>query len=279
MLPYNQSGKSVRLLVWPGTSATDGFSNGQAHWLILPVNPDVQIQRAIRTTATQTIQGAYVDNFGLGIGTLTLSGHTGWQYGVGQFSNVGTFRGTPVDGFGAAQALQYYIIQYYFDLQSQQAQQNPAVTMQYFSEIDEQWYDVIPTGPLAMPIRSHAKPYLYQFQAQFLILEDHNHLGAVPPLADPIDPLLVVSDYSLGLSGQSLMGVGNSGSPPGSALPPPGGIVIVQAGDTLWSIAAQYVSAPVTNAKIQAEVNAIAALNHLANPNFIYPGEQLKIPA
>ena len=285
--PHQQSGpgKFVQFLVWPGSNDTDGFHNSQAHMLILPVNPDTQVQRAIRTTATQTIQGAYVDDFGLGIGMLTVSGHTGWQIGIGQYNDHGGYTGIPIDGFTAAQALQYYIIQYYFDLEAQQARQNPAVTMQYFNTIDEQWYTLKPTGPLTVPIRSHSKPYLYQFQAQFYILEDHNHLGAVPPLADPIDPLLTVSDYSLGLSGQSLMGIGNSGtgasgsSPASQALPPPGGIWIVTAGQTLWGIATNYVNAPVTNGKIQAEVNAIAAINHLANPNFIYPGEKLKIPA
>ena len=39
-------------------------------------------------------------------------------------------------------------------------------------------------------------------------------------------------------------------------------------GDTLWGIAQRY----------RTTVPQIAALNHIANPNLIYPGQQLEIP-
>lgn len=274
VLPHAQAGKQIGLLVYPAEMNANGFHVPGGHYLVFPVNPDIQFQRAIRTTATQTIQGAWIDDFGLGIGQLTVTGHTGWAGIVGGYAENGG-PVTPCNGFEAFQHLWYDLIEYYFALESAQVQQPPAVTMQWFNNIDEQFFVVKPTNALQL-LRSKSKPYLYQYTLSFWVLYDHNHPGAVSPVADPIDPLIntrpdrSVSTLTLGPN------------PVSQALPPPGHVVTVQAGQTLWGIAAQWLTQqgqPTNNAAIATVVQAIAQANQLANPNLIYPGQQLTIPA
>jgi hypothetical protein len=273
--PYQQYGKQVGLLVFPANSNADGFKTPGSHYLVLPVNPNIQLTRPYRTTPTQTIQGAYVDDFGLGVALLTLSGHTGYWIGTGQY------QGQPVDGHGAYKALDEEIIQYYFLLESQQAKVQPAVTMQFFNNIDGQFLDLKPTQNFQLT-RSASKPFLYQFQATFIVLADH-HTEATTPVYDPIDPLLA---GGMSFPNPSLMPVSvsttttrpSSQSPSAQSAPAQSLKVIVKAGNTLWGIASQYVSPPATNAKINAEIQAIAHASHLANPNLIYPGQVLTVP-
>ncbi|MGH2536644.1 MAG: LysM peptidoglycan-binding domain-containing protein [Candidatus Promineifilaceae bacterium] len=67
-------------------------------------------------------------------------------------------------------------------------------------------------------------------------------------------------------AGQTLIIPGTAGEPP----PPTGGTTYtVQPGDTLSRIAARF----------GTTVQAIAVLNNLSNPNLIYPGQVLQIPA
>lgn len=56
------------------------------------------------------------------------------------------------------------------------------------------------------------------------------------------------------------------GTPPPT--PPPSGVYIVQPGDTLWSIARRF----------GTTVEAIAWVNGIINPNYIYVGQRLIIP-
>lgn len=271
--PHQQYAKRITLLTFPASNAADGFKTPGAHILTLPVNPDIQYVRPWRTTPTQTIQGVYVDDFGGGVPTLTLSGHTGYWGGVGEY------QGAPVDGFTAYNALNQGIIQYYFFLIQQQSATTPAVTLQYINDPDEEFLTLMPTQNFQL-LRSHSKPFLYQFQAQFIVLADH-HADSTIPLPDPIDPIL-------GGSTSSMLGSGPASATPAPrspaqapaahALPPPSRQTIVQSGQTLWAIAAQQLGTT-NNTAIEHAVNAIAQANHLANPNKIYVGEKLTIPA
>ncbi len=263
--PHAQAGKRCWILVWPGTPNQDGFHQPGAHWLYLPLNPDLQFTRAIRTTATQTIQGAYIDNFGLGIGQLTLTGHTGWQRGQGSYN------GQPVDGWEAYQALWYDIIDYYFALQSAQATQPPQVTMQFSNDVDALFLTVVPTSqpnPKTL-LRSKTKPYLYQYALSFYVVSDNNHPGAVSPIADPIDPLIQVSP-GLAIS-DTVVNLGPS--PVATALPGQALHYTVQAGDTLSGIAVKFGAQ-----NLIAAENAIAQASGVANVNLIWAGQVLTIP-
>lgn len=271
--PHQQYGKQVTFLTFPAYPNADGFKTPGNHVLVLPVNPDITDVKPWRTTPTQTIQGVYTDNFGGGVRMLSVSGHTGYWRGVG------LYQGQPVDGFTAYNALNDEIIQYYFDLIEEDGTTEPAVTLQYINDIDEQFYDLMPTQNFQL-LRSHSKPFLYQFQAQFIVLADH-HQGSTIPVPDPIDPLLGGSTTIPGLTITTTTTPAPRSpaqAPSATALPPPARKVVVQAGQTLWAIASQQLQTT-NNTAIQKAVNAIAAANHLANPNKIYVGQVLIIPA
>jgi hypothetical protein len=59
----------------------DGFGNYDH--MTLPINPE-ELTRTepSRTAVTQTLDGAFVDSFGRGLTTLTISGNTGWGQGA-----------------------------------------------------------------------------------------------------------------------------------------------------------------------------------------------------
>src|SRR5258707_14379592 len=64
---------------------SDGIT-GQKIGISLAIRPeDLTRPEPSRMSATQTFGGAWVDNFGPGLGTLQISGHTGWreQPGIG----------------------------------------------------------------------------------------------------------------------------------------------------------------------------------------------------
>lgn len=264
--PYNQSGQQVGLLTYPGPVSADGFSYGSAaHYLVLPVNPDIQITPILRTTATQTIGGVYIDNFGVGVANLTMSSHTGWQVGAGSYQRQ------PIDGKGAFDHLWVDIIFYYFDcLNTQTAVWPPQTTLQFFNNIDGQFLSLVPTGQ-PQRVRNHAKPYLYQYNVTFIVAYDLNHSTATNPVPTPLDPLIQ-------LTGPTAPTGGTGGSTPPGGTPTTIHRVTVQATpplDTVWGLCAQFVSG---NAAIAQLVQATVALNHLGNPNFVIPGETLSIP-
>lgn len=273
--PRATQGKLCWLSVLP-TGSTGPRRGGGVHTLYLPLNPDLQVTRAIRTTPTQTIEGAWVDNFGLGIGTLTLSGHTGWA------SNGGRYNGQPVNGYDAYVALWYDIVEYYFALQSQQATTTPTVVMQFGNDPDGWFFDVMPTSspqPFSVQ-RTKTKPLLYQYTLSLIVLRDNNHPGAVAPLADPIDPLIQVNPTAAVTHTVVGLGTppGHGASPVQQQLPARTQTVQVTAGATLWSIAAQYLPPGASGAQIAAAVQAIATANQVANANLIYVGQKLTIP-
>jgi hypothetical protein len=219
-----------------------------------------------------------VDNFGLGIGTLTLSGHTGWA------SAGGSYNGQPVNGAQAFDHLWYDIVEYYFALQSQQATTTPQVTMQFGNDMDGWYFDVLPTSspqPFS-EMRSKTQPLLEQFTLSLLVLRDNRHPGAVSPLADPIDPLIQTAPATAprGAIGPTPPTPGHTPtpSPVHTALPARSQVVTVTAGQTVWGIAQAYLSPPQTAARTAAAVQAIAQANQLANPNLIYVGQTLTIP-
>lgn len=63
------------------------FSSGNL--LIRP--EDLTRTEPSRLSVTQTFGGAWADNFGRGVGTLTISGHTGWGQG-NRFSGFDEFQ-------------------------------------------------------------------------------------------------------------------------------------------------------------------------------------------
>jgi nucleoid-associated protein YgaU len=67
-----------------------------------------------------------------------------------------------------------------------------------------------------------------------------------------------------------------------AAVPPTGDVYVVQAGDSLWSIAARLLGPGATSGRIAQEVNRLWDLNavriHSGRPELIQPGERLRLP-
>jgi LysM repeat protein len=78
-----------------------------------------------------------------------------------------------------------------------------------------------------------------------------------------------IADPNLIFAGQVLQVSGTAGAGPSTSISSPhGGTYTVRPGDTLGALAARY----------GTTVAALAAANHIANPNFIFVGEVLTIP-
>lgn len=273
--PYLPTGQQIEIAVYPGPSRQ---AAGQAlHALVLPANVEtLQAPHPMRTTLTQTITGAYIDNFGAGIPILQLSGHTGWQVWQSGPIPPGRYNGAPVNGFAAFQHLYYDIILYYFLLCSYQGSQQPNVRCEIVNAIDDNFWVVVPTGEFT-PLRNKARPLLYQWSASFIVLQDLAHaIVFQPPIPNPIDPL--VTTQGSGPPPPSPQYIG--GSPPArdpshapaaQAQPPTTIAYTVQPGDTLWAIAQRFYGNG-------AQYRVIAQFNHLADPNLIFPGQVLHIP-
>lgn len=260
--PQWKPDRQIALRVFPGPSAAQAGS--QTHTLVLPFVETWQLQWPIRTTATQTIVRAYIDDFGLGVPTLQLSGHTGWHVTYGQYN------GQPVDGYQAFHHLYYDIVLYYFDLEAQQGSQQPDVTCEVLNALDQLHYRVKPTQQFQV-VRSKSRPLLYQWSLSFIVLEDLAAPDAFTPIPSPVDPLLPTTGGAASTPG------GGSPRDPGQAPPaqaqtPPAQHYTVESGDTLWGIALKFYGNG-------ADYPVIARANHLANPNLIFPGQVLTIPA
>jgi resuscitation-promoting factor RpfA len=65
------------------------------------------------------------------------------------------------------------------------------------------------------------------------------------------------------------------------AVPPAGDAYVVQAGDSLWSIAARLLGPDATSGRIAREVDRLWDLNaariHSGRPELIQPGERLQL--
>jgi LysM repeat protein len=124
---------------------------------------------------------------------------------------------------------------------------------------------VVPTSVGTTPA---ANPGTYTVQRGDWIYALARRFGvSVPSLlaANPgINPNFVYPGLVLNIPGGSSPGP----VPPGPVPPGPGGTYVVRLGDTLFLIAVRF----------HTTIYAIQIANHLANPNFIYPGQTLILP-
>lgn len=124
---------------------------------------DLTRQEPTRTNVQQTIGGAWLDNFGVGLSTISIQGHTGW-------------RGTQfVDGGELFRNLREKIFLRWHDLRESQqnAGQDPdaSVEMLFLDDLNDIHVVVAPSAPFTLR-RSRARPLLYQYGMQFTVLRD-----------------------------------------------------------------------------------------------------------
>lgn len=124
---------------------------------------DLSRMEPTRTSPQQTIGGAWLDNFGLGLSTISIQGHTGW-------------RGTQfVDGADLFKNLRENIFLRWHELREaqQNAGQDPdaSVEMLFLDDLNNIHVVVAPSAPFTLR-RSRSRPLLYQYGMQFTVLRD-----------------------------------------------------------------------------------------------------------
>jgi len=234
--------------------------------LVLPVNPDQQLTQDYRVTAVQTLSGIYTDDFGIGISQIQLSGTTAFSVGQGRFN------GQPVDGDTAAKNLYLNILNYYF----QREENVPGTTiMEIFDDAFGRAWQVKPIGQLQLT-RSSSSPLTLNYSQTFIILKDY--LTNAPQTKTP-DPIKAIWQTTTSVQSQTKKNVSQATNKAKTVKQTKDFQYTVQSGDTLWAIAARYLPKQATPSQIQNLVNQITSVNRLRNPNLIFVGERLTIPA
>lgn len=231
-----------------------------AHSLQLPLNPDMSLSHDLRVTILQGPRTINVENYGLGVPTLTLSGTTAWQ------SPYGRYQGQPVNGEAAARHLYRDILQFFF--------QNPKNSLMIYSDVTEEAWDVVPTGAIQLQ-RTSQQPLLVYYTQQFIVLRDLITGYLSQPINDPLTQTLGSSKGRTGAATSTAQGSANTAQ---GVRVKATTVYVVQSGDTLWSIAQLFLPQGASNAKIQTAVDEIAQKNRLSNPSLIFPDERLTIP-
>lgn len=234
--------------------------------LVLPVNPDQNFTQDYRVTVVQTISGIYTDDFGIGISNLQLSGTSGFR------ALQGKFNGNPVDGNTAIFNLNKNIINYYF---TREANIKGSTVMTIYDDSFGRAWQVKPIQQLQLQ-RVSSAPLVVNYSCSFVVLKDFQM--NLPNIHIP-DPIQAVWQTKKSVQQQSQSRVASASTLATSVKQTPTPVYEVQNGDSLWAIAKMYLPTNATNIQIQALVDKITSTNGLRNPNLIFKGEVLKIPA
>lgn len=234
-----------------------------SHILVLPANPDQQVSRDMRVTVVQTQDGIYTDDFGLGIQTLILSGTTAWN------SPQGKYNGQHVDGNAALKHLYYDIIEYYFEQESVHP-----MTLRIYDDAAGQAWEVKPIGQPTLK-RSSVNPTTAFYTLELVVLRDL--LSANAPVKTP-DPVVHTFSTPQKIQTHAKTKTHHASQTLTRIKQTPDRVYVVQSGDSLWTIAQKFIPAASTPTQVQTFVGEMVRLNHLSNPNLIFPGEKLRIP-
>lgn len=135
------------------------------HTLIL--NPQDFTQREpVRMQVVQTIEGAYVDDFGRGLPKVTISGHTGWR-----LKKMLDGKGL-LDGWTAFKALRNDIFRFYTEARDETRSfiHNPDYELQWYNWGEGEYYAIQPEEFQLQ--RSASNPLLYQYSFPFTCIRD-----------------------------------------------------------------------------------------------------------
>ena len=234
--------------------------------LAFPANPDTQRSINVRTTVVQTVSGIFTDEFGEGIQTINLSGNSAWN------SLKGKYNGAQVDGNTAMKHLEMDIVRYYLA----NIEKNPKITMKLYDDVRQQAWQVKPIGSVQFTATSQ-DPLTLSFSLQLVVIKDlTNSVSATPKVNDPIKPTFQAPAAIQKQAKQSIV-LASANAQKVKQRPP--NRYQVQSGDSLWTIAQQYLPKAASNTEVAHFVNEIVTKNHIGNPNLIFPGQILTIPA
>lgn len=152
-----------------------GNRGNDLSWVRFNIRPEeLTVQEPSRTVVQQTLGGAWLDNFGPGIKSVSIAGHTGWRARYGDedgFTLFKRLRDTVFESWHAKRAA------------ALEAGRNPdLIQLIFVDELDELVYLV---APMAFSLRrSKSRPLLMQYQMNLLVLSDRIEADSSVLLAD-----------------------------------------------------------------------------------------------
>lgn len=173
----------------------DDQNTGERLALDLAIRPeDLTRNEPQRITVTQTLGGAFADNFGDGIHTITLSGHTGWNaYADGR------------DGIARFQQLHDRLFKDWGARRAQAARdgKDPEKVLLLFADgLDDKVDVVLPTNFQLR--RNKQRPLLAQYNINLTAMGIAIDFGSKDPLKNLISAQDILSDLGLQSLGKSL---------------------------------------------------------------------------
>lgn len=120
------------------------------------INPEeFSMDEPARVNVTQTLGGAFVTDFGMGLPTVTISGTTGYR----KRNNA---EGQETDGFEEFINFRERVYRYFV------ASSNPDFTLYWYNWEDDEQYIIQPTAFRLQ--RSKSQPLLYRYELRFTCL-------------------------------------------------------------------------------------------------------------
>jgi hypothetical protein len=148
----------------------NGLGGGSALTsVLLNINPeDMSIDTPYRVNPVQTMGGAFVDVWGVGIRRLVIRGHTGFK----TYDSATQVQ----DGYDNIFALRDGIINKYFDIRTQSVATNSQSEIEdklkviVIDQLHGTSYEVIPE--VFRLLRNRARPLLHMYEASFIIRDN-----------------------------------------------------------------------------------------------------------
>lgn len=136
----------------------------------LLVNPeDMSVQEPSRTNVQQTLGGAYVTDFGVGLHQVNISGTTGYSLRTNA-------DGQRKDGYQEVKDLRRKLYRNFLETNDSNLE------MYWYNWEDEEYYQIV---PLSFRIsRNKSEPLLYRYEFQFTALRKLDKPGASKPKHD-----------------------------------------------------------------------------------------------
>jgi len=157
----------------------------QATTITLAIRPeDLTRTDPSRLTVQQTLGGAYMDNFGAGVASIVINGHTGWHR-----SQEGTQ--TP-DGMDRWLALRAQVFDNWHSRKQNaiKAGRDPDQVQLIFADKLDNIACVVATASLTLR-RNKARPLLFQYQINMIVLDD-----VINPVNNSATPQLIANSPS-----------------------------------------------------------------------------------
>ncbi len=149
---------------------------GQVTLIIRP--EELSREEPSRVTVQQTLGGAYLDHYGLGISTISIQGNTGWRAGQSE------------DGGQHFERLRSDIFLRWHELRAeQQGRGDPDIIELVFSDALDNISVVVAPQNFRLQ-RSKSRPLLYQYSMRLVVLRE----ASAPPLLNEAEQLQVDRD-------------------------------------------------------------------------------------